>query len=166
MDIKEKEKEDLALYICGRLPKEKLNLAYITWLNQNPQVEEIRKNIIENIKYIEFYAGKGLVNLMIEPMEKSEKIFEDLKLAFPHNIKHKLLRIGLLNGVPRQHQSLIEAIAKRDINGINEHWKFFSNYVIMLKSHFNYPNLPKGEQMVLDKWLNEYVRLKEVVNKY
>ncbi|MHA1269354.1 MAG: hypothetical protein ACTSPY_06155 [Candidatus Helarchaeota archaeon] len=164
--INEHQKNELIMYICGKLSKSNLDRPTINYLEKNPQIESIRKKIIDNLTYAEYYAGKGIVNLIIKPLEEIESSFNEINLIFPENIKNRIIKIGLINGVPMEYQYLSNSIRTDDVKGIIKHWKFFSNYVIMLENYFGSSNLTKGETMVLDRWKNEYNRLKSVIKNY
>jgi len=164
MSYKNKQKEMLIFYICGKLPFKKLDKDLKEWILETPEIEELRKKIIAHMEYAEFYASKGQVNLMNDPLTEIEKLLERNCLYFPEQIKNNLLIIGLMNGIPREYKNLIEAIEIRNVTGINKHWKLFSNYVDKLESMYKGQVIPKGTKMVLERWRNEYNRLLEIIS--
>ena len=159
------DKVRLIYYICGKLSKNELNENITSYVDDNNALKGLRLKVLENLKRSEYYAAKGHLNLIINPLEEIEKRLEENDLYFPNKIKNNLIKIGLLNGIPREFASLSDAIEQRREKDIFKHWRLFGNYCMMLKTYFPEEDLSKGEKMVLDKWLNEYNRLKEIITK-
>lgn len=157
------EKVKLIYYICGKLSKNQLDENILAYVDNNNSVNGLRSKVLENLKRSEYYAAKGHLNLIINPLEEIEKQLQENNLYFPNKIKNNLIKIGLLNGIPREFASLSDAIDQRREKEISKHWRLFGNYCMMLKTYFPEEDLSKGEKMVLDKWLNEYNRLKEII---
>jgi hypothetical protein len=157
------DKIKLIYYICGRLTKNELNENITAYIDNNNALSSLRLKVLENLKRSEYYASKGHLNLIINPLEEIEKQLQENDLYFPNIIKNNLIKIGLLNGIPREFASLTDAIDQRKEKDISKHWRLFGNYCMMLKTYFPEEGLTKGEKMVLDKWLNEYDRLKEII---
>ncbi len=164
MSEKSKQKEMLIYYICGKLPKKKLDKEVKEFINETPEIEALRAQIIEIMEYANAYAATGQVRLMETPLNDVERILENNGLYFPEKIKSELLKIGLLNGIPREYQQLTSAINDRNAFAITKHWKNFQDYVEQLARIFQVGNLDKGENMVLSRWIDEYNKLKEILS--
>ncbi|MHA1309777.1 MAG: hypothetical protein ACTSQO_02515 [Candidatus Helarchaeota archaeon] len=164
MPDKEKQKEKLIYYICGKLPKKKLDREIKDFILETPEIEALRAKILENMEYIEAYAATGQVKLLENPLSDVERLLSNNGLYFPEFLKVELLKVGLLNGIPREYQQLTEAMEKRDALALTKHWKIFQDYIEQLALIFQKGNLNEGEDMVLSRWIDEYNRLKEVLS--
>ncbi|MBD3230434.1 MAG: hypothetical protein GF329_19800 [Candidatus Lokiarchaeota archaeon] len=163
MITNQKRKIELIYYVCGAHPKKDLKKEVKVWINNNPEIEKLRSDVIKDLRNAKTYAGKGIVHSMRVHLEEIENMLRNEDLIFPNKIKNEIIKIGLLNGVPREFKLLSDALDHDKKKEIFKHWKYFSSYVEMLKSYFYGPMLTKGENMVLNRWIGEYRRLKEII---
>ncbi len=160
MTISDAQREQLSYYVCGKISEKNLDEYVRKNFLQIQEIKEIRRDVVENLQYAEYYAGKGLVNLLIKPIEDIEKLLKRINLFIPPTLKNNIIKIGLINGIPMEYKYLSMALNANDNIGIQQHWKFFSNYILMLDSYFGNNALSKGEMMVLERWKGEYFKLK------
>lgn len=163
MAEKEKQKESLIYYLCGKLKRGKLDKEMKHFIKETPELEVLRAKIIEIVEYIEAYAATGQVQLMDQPLEDLDSLLSQNGLYVPDLFKNELVKIGLLNGIPREFQDLTEAMDQRNAIGIAKHWKTFQRYMERFAKIFQGGALDEGEKAVLGRWIDEYNKLKEVL---
>ncbi|MHA1270017.1 MAG: hypothetical protein ACTSPY_09555 [Candidatus Helarchaeota archaeon] len=164
MSEKEKDKEMLIYYVCGKLTRKDLNKAVKEFIAETPEIETLRAKIIESMEYVEAYAATGQVKLMETPLNDIERLLSNNGLYFPEFLKNELLKIALLNGIPREYQSLVDAMEERNALAVTKHWKNFQDYIKELAIIFRVGDLNEGEDMVLSRWIDEYNKLKDVLS--
>ncbi|MBD3229780.1 MAG: hypothetical protein GF329_16480 [Candidatus Lokiarchaeota archaeon] len=164
MAEKEEKKEKLIYYLCNKLPRKKLDKEIKNFIKETPELEVLRAKILESMEYIEAYAATGQVRLMEQPLKDIDNLLRNYGLYLPEFLKNELLKIGLLNGIPREFEELKLAMENRSGIGVAKHWKIFQTYIEQFSLIFKEGDLNEGEKMVLSRWIDEYNRLKEVIS--
>ena len=129
MQMSEDLKDDLVFYICGRLPLEKLDTSYQNWVESNPDVLQLRNDVIKKVNDLGFHAGKGNVDQMLTVLGDIDNLLSQLNLQFPENLEDFYIKVGVLNGIPMQYKLLRDAMRINNSQGIQQHWKLFSNFI-------------------------------------
>lgn len=159
IDSKEKKKreiEDIVYYLCGRISKDKLLLSHQRWLDKNPNIMEVRNKLMKLMEAMNHYSSRGFLSTMLEVMQKIDDLLTGMNLFFPADLEDFYIKIGLMNGIPMEYKRLRDALKIQDVVEIQNHWKLFSNYIVMLKSQYEDTTLTEGEKAVLDRWVQEY----------